>query len=84
MIRFHWFPKGSSFPCVIILMVGSAFSAAKPPGDTRLENVFSAWDVTWLQALTPTEMAGYSIYIYHVTCADAARVRQRLSSPGKR
>jgi hypothetical protein len=34
-------------------------------------------DCTWLREHEPIAMAGYSIYIYHVSVEDADRVRKK-------
>jgi hypothetical protein len=39
-------------------------------------------DLTYFQHFQPVAMAGYSIYIYHITIDDANRVRKELELPG--
>jgi hypothetical protein len=35
-------------------------------------------DLTYFQRFTPCGMAGYSIYVYHITLGNANRVRREL------
>ena len=46
-----------------------------------LDNTTGAHDFSWYRHLDPVAMAGYSIYIYHVSLEDANRVRHELGFP---
>lgn len=39
------------------------------------------YDLTYFQRIQPIAMAGYSIYIYHITIDEANRVRKKLGLP---